>query len=128
MKVPGQPEVNIGVVGQWPESILTERLHGGRTDRHSEEIKRGISNPSRLRGHGDLQCRRTESPGPDDADVTSGWPGTFIAPAPATRPRSTSDAHDDLQVQLQDVRGTPCSRGPSSSSASRPDGMEPTPP
>src|SRR5438093_9733819 len=36
--------------------------------------------------------------------LTSGWPGTFIAPAPARRRRSTSAALDDLQVQLQDVR------------------------
>src|SRR5437867_2737892 len=45
MKVPGQPEVNIGVVGHVDhgKSTLTERLTGERTDRHSEEIKRGIS-------------------------------------------------------------------------------------
>src|SRR3989442_1577955 len=45
MKVPGQPEVNIGVVGHVDhgKSTLTERLTGERTDRHSEEIKRGSS-------------------------------------------------------------------------------------
>src|SRR2546426_493762 len=45
MKVPGQPEVNIGVLGHVDhgKSTLTERLTGERTDRHSEEIKRGIS-------------------------------------------------------------------------------------
>ncbi len=45
MKVPSQPEVNIGVVGHVDhgKSTLTERLTGERTDRHSEEIKRGIS-------------------------------------------------------------------------------------
>src|ERR671936_2054952 len=45
MKVPGQPEVNIGVVGHVDhgKSTLTERLTGERTDRHSEEIRRGIS-------------------------------------------------------------------------------------
>src|SRR5439155_17401503 len=45
MKAPGQPEVNIGVVGHVDhgKSTLTERLTGERTARHSEEIKRGIS-------------------------------------------------------------------------------------
>jgi len=64
MKVPGQPEVNIGVVGHVDhgKSTLTERLTGERTDRHSEEIKRGIS--IRL-GYADMaiyKCPRCEEP------------------------------------------------------------------
>jgi len=64
MKVPGQPEVNIGVVGHVDhgKSTLTERLTGERTDRHSEEIKRGIS--IRL-GYADMaiyRCPRCEEP------------------------------------------------------------------
>jgi translation initiation factor 2 subunit 3 len=64
MKVPGQPDVNIGVVGHVDhgKSTLTERLTGERTDRHSEEIKRGIS--IRL-GYADMaiyKCSRCEEP------------------------------------------------------------------
>lgn len=64
MKVPGQPEVNIGVVGHVDhgKSTLTERLTGERTDRHSEEIKRGIS--IRL-GYADMAiytCPQCEEP------------------------------------------------------------------
>ncbi|HKZ88669.1 MAG TPA: translation initiation factor IF-2 subunit gamma [Thermoplasmata archaeon] len=64
MKVPGQPAVNIGVVGHVDhgKSTLTERLTGDRTDRHSEEIKRGIS--IRL-GYADMaiyRCPKCEEP------------------------------------------------------------------
>jgi translation initiation factor 2 subunit 3 len=64
MKVPGQPELNIGVVGHVDhgKSTLTERLTGERTDRHSEEIKRGIS--IRL-GYADMaiyKCPQCEEP------------------------------------------------------------------
>jgi len=45
MKVAQQPEVNIGMIGHVDhgKTTLTKALSGEWTDRHSEEIKRGIS-------------------------------------------------------------------------------------
>jgi len=45
MKVPKQPEVNIGLVGHVDhgKTTLTQALTGEWTDRHSEELRRGIS-------------------------------------------------------------------------------------
>ena len=45
MKVPQQPEINIGMIGHVDhgKTTLTKALSGEWTDRHSEEIKRGIS-------------------------------------------------------------------------------------
>jgi translation initiation factor 2 subunit 3 len=45
MKSPKQPEVNIGLVGHVDhgKTTLTQALTGEWTDRHSEELKRGIS-------------------------------------------------------------------------------------
>lgn len=45
MKVPEQPEINIGMIGHVDhgKTTLTEALSGEWTDRHSEETKRGIS-------------------------------------------------------------------------------------
>jgi translation initiation factor 2 subunit 3 len=45
MKVKKQPEINIGMVGHVDhgKTTLTKALSGEWTDRHSEEIKRGIS-------------------------------------------------------------------------------------
>ncbi len=45
MKVPVQPSVNIGIVGQVDhgKTAIVKLLTGESTDRHSEEIKRGIS-------------------------------------------------------------------------------------
>jgi translation initiation factor 2 subunit 3 len=45
MKVPRQPELNIGLIGHVDhgKTALTNALTGEWTDRHSEEIKRGVS-------------------------------------------------------------------------------------
>ncbi|MGI6471952.1 MAG: translation initiation factor IF-2 subunit gamma [Candidatus Methanomethylophilaceae archaeon] len=45
MKVPRQPEANIGMIGHVDhgKTTLTRALSGFWTDRHSEEVKRGIS-------------------------------------------------------------------------------------
>jgi translation initiation factor 2 subunit 3 len=45
MRVPRQPEVNIGLVGHVDhgKTTLTQAFTGEWTDRHSEELKRGIS-------------------------------------------------------------------------------------
>ncbi|MEW6069163.1 MAG: translation initiation factor IF-2 subunit gamma [Candidatus Thermoplasmatota archaeon] len=45
MKVPKQPEINIGLVGHVDhgKTTLAKALTGEWTDRHSEELKRGIS-------------------------------------------------------------------------------------
>ena len=45
MKVPVQHSVNVGVVGHVDhgKTALVRALTGESTDRHSEEIKRGIS-------------------------------------------------------------------------------------
>lgn len=45
MKVPEQPEINIGMIGHVDhgKTTLTKALSGEWTDRHSEEVKRGIS-------------------------------------------------------------------------------------
>ncbi|MDH3364833.1 MAG: translation initiation factor IF-2 subunit gamma [Thermoplasmata archaeon] len=45
MNVPVQPEINIGMIGHVDhgKTTLTKALTGEWTDRHSEEIKRGIS-------------------------------------------------------------------------------------
>ncbi|AIZ57001.1 translation initiation factor 2 subunit gamma [Candidatus Methanoplasma termitum] len=45
MKVPKQPEINIGMIGHVDhgKTTLTKALSGEWTDRHSEEVKRGIS-------------------------------------------------------------------------------------
>jgi translation initiation factor 2 subunit 3 len=45
MNVPTQPETNIGMIGHVDhgKTMLTKALTGETTDRHSEEVKRGIS-------------------------------------------------------------------------------------
>lgn len=64
MKVPSQPETNIGMIGHVDhgKTMLTKALTGEWTDRHSEEVKRGIS--IRL-GYADVafyKCRNCEEP------------------------------------------------------------------
>jgi translation initiation factor 2 subunit 3 len=64
MKVPTQPETNIGMIGHVDhgKTMLTKALTGEQTDRHSEEIKRGIS--IRL-GYADVafyKCKNCDEP------------------------------------------------------------------
>jgi len=64
MKVPTQPETNIGMIGHVDhgKTMLTKALTGEWTDRHSEEVKRGIS--IRL-GYADVafyKCKNCEEP------------------------------------------------------------------
>ncbi|HEX9908501.1 MAG TPA: translation initiation factor IF-2 subunit gamma [Thermoplasmata archaeon] len=64
MKVPTQPETNIGMIGHVDhgKTMLTKALTGEMTDRHSEEVKRGIS--IRL-GYADVafyKCDNCEEP------------------------------------------------------------------
>jgi translation initiation factor 2 subunit 3 len=64
MKVPSQPETNIGMIGHVDhgKTMLTKALTGEGTDRHSEEVKRGIS--IRL-GYADVafyKCKNCEGP------------------------------------------------------------------
>lgn len=64
MKVPTQPETNIGMIGHVDhgKTMLTKALTGEWTDRHSEEVKRGIS--IRL-GYADVaffKCRDCDEP------------------------------------------------------------------
>ncbi|MBU0684253.1 MAG: translation initiation factor IF-2 subunit gamma [Thermoplasmatota archaeon] len=64
MKVPSQPETNIGMIGHVDhgKTMLTKALTGEWTDRHSEEVKRGIS--IRL-GYADVafyKCKSCDAP------------------------------------------------------------------
>ncbi len=64
MNVPTQPETNIGMIGHVDhgKTMLTKALTGEMTDRHSEEVKRGIS--IRL-GYADVafyKCRKCDEP------------------------------------------------------------------
>ncbi len=74
MKVPKQPEVNIGLVGHVDhgKTTLTQTLTGEWTDRHSEELKRGISIKLGYADAAFYKCPKHDAP--------EGWSVTPICP------------------------------------------------
>ncbi|MCI4353142.1 MAG: translation initiation factor IF-2 subunit gamma [Thermoplasmata archaeon] len=64
MRVPKQPEVNIGLVGHVDhgKTTLTQTLTGEWTDRHSEELKRGISIKLGYADAAFYKCPKHEAP------------------------------------------------------------------
>jgi len=64
MKLPGQPEINIGMIGHVDhgKTTLTQRLTGKWTDEHSEEIKRGISIKLGYADTAFYKCPKCEDP------------------------------------------------------------------
>ncbi len=64
MNVPSQPETNIGMIGHVDhgKTTLTKALTGEWTDRHSEEVKRGISIRLGYADAGFYKCGACEVP------------------------------------------------------------------
>ncbi len=64
MNVPSQPETNIGMIGHVDhgKTTLTKALTGEWTDRHSEEVKRGISIRLGYADAGFYKCSACEEP------------------------------------------------------------------
>lgn len=65
MRVPRQPEANIGLVGHVDhgKTTLTQALTGEWTDRHSEELRRGISIKLGYADAAFYLCERSPPPG-----------------------------------------------------------------
>jgi translation initiation factor 2 subunit 3 len=72
MKVKRQPEMNIGMVGHVDhgKTTLTKALSGEWTDRHSEEIKRGISIKLGYADTAFYKCPKCEEPACYSTDAT----------------------------------------------------------
>ena len=64
MSLPGQPEINIGMIGHVDhgKTTLTQRLTGKWTDEHSEELKRGISIKLGYADAAFYKCPRCDEP------------------------------------------------------------------
>ncbi|UCC92185.1 MAG: translation initiation factor IF-2 subunit gamma [Thermoplasmata archaeon] len=99
MALPQQPEVNIGLVGHVDhgKTTLTQALTGVWTDRHSEEIKRGIS--IKL-GYAD--CAFYRCPGEEPPDAFTSDPKSCEAKAELMRVVSFVDApgHETLMAVM----------------------------
>src|SRR5580700_6299652 len=83
MKAPKQPEVNIGLVGHVDhgKTTLTQALTGEWTDRHSEELRRGISIKLGYADAAFYKCPQCEAPSGYTTEPTCpihGVPATFL--------------------------------------------------
>jgi translation initiation factor 2 subunit 3 len=83
MKAPKQPEVNIGLVGHVDhgKTTLTQALTGDWTDRHSEELRRGISIKLGYADAAFYKCPKCVAPAGYITEPTCpehGGPATFL--------------------------------------------------
>ncbi|MBN2603216.1 MAG: translation initiation factor IF-2 subunit gamma [Candidatus Thermoplasmatota archaeon] len=64
MSLPGQPEINIGMIGHVDhgKTTLSQRLTGKWTDEHSEELKRGISIKLGYADTAFYKCKKCDEP------------------------------------------------------------------